>query len=202
MIKKAIEALRVQTKKYAKSIEIIQLSFLYFIAVVVLTYTIRNSLGYFPEMLYTLFPFITNVFDIPAFKVLATPEKIFMIYVLLLEIIVHRSFFQFAPIIKYNVLLIFVLEMIQNLLISCWDILFSRELSTIYGGVVSPKNPTMYFYFVIFLLFFCLYIYSYLTSLQGRFPIFPGPLKGITDSVAFWLKIKVTQGGRKKRQED
>jgi|GEM_PF-5105404 hypothetical protein len=199
-LKKIIKAFRKVAKRNRRIFERFQLTFIYFFAVVVLTYTIRNSLGYFPEMLFKLFPFLVPIFDIQALKILAAPEKTFVLYMLILEMFLNRSIFNFSVLVKFNVLLIFILEMLQNLLVSYWDILFNRELDVLSGGVVIARTATMFFYFFLFVFFFALYCYSYVSSLKGDFPRFPGVLKSITDSVAFWLQIKfVKKENRKKK---
>ena len=199
-LKKIIKSIRKISKRNRRIFEQIQLSFIYFFAVVVLTYTIRNSLGYFPEMLFKLFPFLVPIFEIQALKILAAPEKTFVLYMLILEMFLNRSFFNFSVLVKFNVLLIFILEMLQNLLVSYWDILFNRELDVLNGGVIIARTATMFFYFFLFLFFFGIYCYSYVSSLSGNFPRFPGVLKSITDSVAFWLQIKLLKKGNRKQK--
>jgi hypothetical protein len=186
------------TKKNRRAFEQLQLTIIYFFAVVGLAYTIRNSLGYFPEILFKLFPFLVPIFDIQILKILAAPEKTFVLYMLIIEMFLNRSFFSFSILVKFNVLLIFILEMLQNLFVSYWDILFNRELDALSGGVIIARTATMFFYFFLFLFFFALYVYSYISSLKGKFPKFPGVLKSITDSVAFWLQIKYLKKGNKK----
>jgi len=196
-LKKFIKKFQKSAQKNRKVFELIQLTLIYFFAVIVLAYTIRNSLGYFPEMLFRLFPFLVPVFEIQTLKILAAPEKTFLLYMLIIEMFLNRSFFHFSLLVKFNVLLIFILEMLQNLLVSYWDILFNRELDGVGGGVVLARTATMLFYFFLFLFFFSLYAYSYISSLLGIFPKFPGLLKNITDSVAFWLQIKLLKKNKK-----
>lgn len=197
---KLIKWLRNTAQKNAKFFERLQLTIIYFFAVVGLAYTIRNSLGYFPEILFSLFPFLAPIFEIQILKILAAPEKTFVIYMLVIEMFLNRSFFNFSILVKFNVLLIFILEMLQNLLVSYWDILFNRELDAFGGGVIIAKAATMYFYFFLFLFFFALYSYSYVNSLKGKFPKFPGVLKSITDSAAFWLQIKFLKRENKNKK--
>lgn len=197
---KIIKWLRNAAQKNSKFFERLQLTTIYFFAVVGLAYTIRNSLGYFPEMLFRLFPFLAPIFEIQILKILAAPEKTFVLYMFVIEMFLNRSFFNFSILVKFNVLLIFILEMLQNLLVSYWDILFNRELDALGGGVILAKAATMYFYFFLFLFFFALYFYSYINSLKGKFPQFPGALKSITDSAAFWLQIKFLKRGNKNKK--
>lgn len=198
-ILKSLKIFQKSAKNNRKFFEWAQLTSIYFFAIIVLAYTIRNSLGYFPEMLFRLFPFLVPAFEIQALKILAAPEKTFLLYMLIIEMFLNRSFFNFSLLVKFNVLLIFILEMLQNLLVSYWDIFFNREVDGLNGGVVIARTATMFFYFFLFLFFFGLYAYSYISSLLGIFPKFPGILKNITDSVAFWLQIKLLKN--KKRGE-
>ena len=79
-LKKFIKKFQKSAQKNRKVFELIQLTLIYFFAVIVLAYTIRNSLGYFPEMLFRLFPFLVPVFEIQTLKILAAPEKTFLLY--------------------------------------------------------------------------------------------------------------------------
>ena len=62
------------TRKNKKTIERIQLTFIYFFAVVVLSYSIQGYLGGFPEFVFQIFPFLQDILNIQILKVLATPE--------------------------------------------------------------------------------------------------------------------------------
>ena len=200
-ITKSGKRVRKITKKYYFTFQRIQLSFIYFFAMVVLMYSIKNSLGFFPELLYTFFPFSEQILNIQFFKILATPEKTFILYLLVLEILINRSVFNFSLLIKFNVLLIFILEMVQNLIMSYWDLLFNRELDLFNGTGIIAKNATILFYCYFFVLFFLLYFYCYIRSLQGFFPSFPGAMGRITDSVAFWLQIKTSSEKNKDKKK-
>lgn len=195
-----LKLVRKTNKKNRKIFERFQLTFIYFFAIVVLAYSIRNSLGYFPEALSFILPFFTPLFEIQALKILAAPEKTFLLYMLILEMCINRSYLNFSLLVKFNILLIFLLEMLQNLLISFWDLLFNRELDILRGGmVVIAKNATITFYSILFLFFFSLYMYAYILSLKGQIPTFPGILKNVTESVAFWLQIKRSNEQKKKK---
>ena len=189
-IKKFIKLLQKTSKKNYLIFQRFQLSFIYFFALVVLIYTIINSLGYFPEFLFKFFPFLEPILSIKALQILATPEKTFILYLIIIELLLNRSTFSFSILIKYNVLLIFVLEMLQNLLITYWDILFTRELDIFNGTTVVVKSATMIFFSFLFILNFSIYFYSFFQSFKGNIPIFKGPLKFLSDSVSFWLQIK------------
>ena len=190
--KRSKGVLQRKTAKYKNTLQRIQLTFIYFFAIVVLLYSLKNSLGFFPDILFRLFPFLDNLLNFQPLKILATPEKTFILYLVVLEIFINRSIFNFSLLVKFNVLLIFILEMMQNLLASYWDLLFTRELEiplmNSNGGTV--KTVTILFFYILFSSFFLLYSYSYIQAMKGLFPTFPGFLQKIVDSVAFWLQIK------------
>ena len=187
------------TKLFLKStrqnrliIERIQLTFIYFFAMVVLSYNIQGYLGGFPEVVFQIFPYLQEILTVPLLKILATPEKTFVIYLIVLELLMSRSTWSFSLLVKFNILLIFILEMFQNLLISYWDLFFNREIeyAVIGGSGVFIQDLATFFFTTLY--FYCMgvYLYCYLKSCTGRFPVFPGNACFITDSVAFWLQIK------------
>ena len=191
-IKKLIKLFQKNTLKYKNTLQQIQLTFIYFFAIIVLIYSIKNSLGTFPPLLFTLFPFLEKVVNFQPLKILATPEKTFILYLVVLEILINRSIFNFSIIVKFNVLLIFILEMFQNLIASYWDLLFTRELEipSINTNGILVKNMTVLFFYLLFVIFLIIYLYCYTRSLRGLFPTFPGYMQKIIDSVAFCLQIK------------
>lgn len=200
-MKRIFKFIRKNSKKNQLTYQRFQLTFIYFFATVVLVYTVKNSLGIFPELLFQLFPFLGKLLDLQVLKILATPEKTFIIYLLVLEFIINRSVFNFSILIKFNVLLIFILEMIQNLAIGYWDLFFNRENQMIGINAIFVKGATISFFSIFFIFFLTLYFYAYVRSFQGTIPVFPTSLKFITDSVAFWLQIKPSENNQKRKEK-
>jgi hypothetical protein len=197
-IKKAIRLFRQNSIAFSQTHQQIQLSVIYLCATGVLAHTIRNTLGFFPEVLYQVFPFVDWIFDQEILFLLSEPDKTFIIYLLIMELIISRPVLKFSLLVKFNLLLIFILEMLMNLFCSWWDILFIREIDSNMGTTIIDRYGLLLFYTLIFFSFFSAYMYSYYRSMRNRFPIFPGFLRGITDSVAFWLRIKIVKNKRKK----
>lgn len=197
-IKKLIKLFLKSTRKNKKFIERIQLTFIYFFAVVVLSYSIQGYLGGFPEFVFQLFPFLQDILNIQILKLLATPEKTFVIYLIVLETLMTRSKFSFSLLVKFNILLIFILEMFQNLIISYWDLFVNREIEYSFVGSTGVIVQDLAIFFFTLLYLFCLlvYLFCYLKSFTGRFPVFPGNASFITDSVAFWLQLKISDTGK------
>jgi len=199
--------------KYPNLSEIIQLSFIYYFAVIDLLYGILNNvlaLGYFPEILRGVYPSIKAILSNPLLQMWNSPEKIFFLSYVAIELIVVRPVFKFSKLVKYNVLLIFALLMIQGLVISYWDLLFHREIATAVtkwifdesGFIYTDKFLSILLFFCTFILFLSFYFYLYIRAINGKFATFPG-MEWLTDSIAFWLKIKtptMRMGFRKKKK--
>jgi hypothetical protein len=191
--------------------QIIQLSFIYFFAVLDLMYSILSNvyaLGYEPEMFSDIYPLIMSILTSPILQFWASPEKVFFLSYMVLEFMVVRSVFKFSKLVRYNILLIFSLLMIQGLAISYWDVLFHRDVTSAVvnwsydeGAFISTnRNFAIFFFLNTFTTFLGLYIYLFLEAIRGKFATLPFAYF-LTDSVAFWLRIKTPTmrfGKRKK----
>ncbi len=195
--------LQKKSRKHRLLMQRIQLSVLYFFAIVTLTYTITQTLGYFPNLLLKIFPFAKSILNMPLLKFLSTPEKTIMLYAFALEYVIINPRFDFSVIFKFNVLLVFLLEMLENLLISYWDLFYIRDIDVIPRNLVNiPKTEAVAFCTALYIFFFTMYIYCYIKSLQRKFPIFPGILQKIVDSVAFWFRLKRIPPKKKKKKDN
>ena len=193
-------------------LQIVQLTFIYFFAIIDLLYAVLNnvfSLGYLPEMLLPFFPAIKAILQSPIFQIWGSPEKVFFLSYVVIEFMIVRSVFKFSKLVKYNILLIFAMLMVQGLVISYWDVLFHREIATPVAKwaydegtlIHTDKSLAIIFFFNTFIIFILTYFYLYIRSIQGKFATIPG-LEWLTDSVAFWLRIKTPTmrfGKRKKK---
>jgi len=200
--------------KYPNIAQVIQLSFIYFFAVIDLMYAILNnvfSLGYLPEFLVPFFPLITYILQSPILKIWASPEKVFFMSYLVIEFMVSRSTFKFSKLVKYNILMIFALLMVQGLVISYWDLLFHRQIASPVAKwaydqgafIYTDKQLAIVFFLNTFVIFLLGYGYLYFQSIRGKFATIPY-MEWLTDSVAFWLRIKTPTmrfGKRKKGNE-
>ena len=191
----------------------IQLSFIYFFAIVDLLYGILTNvfaLGYSPEFLMPFMPIISDILQSPFFKIWSSPEKVFLLSYVVIELMLIRKTLNFSKLVKYNVLLIFALLMVQGLLISYWDLLCHRAISTPMpvwnsdgGSLIGlNRNIAISLFLSTFVFFVIIYAYFYIKALSGIFGTFPG-LEWLTDSVAFWLRIKTPtmRFGRRKKQK-
>jgi hypothetical protein len=214
-VKSIQKPLRDFSMKYPDIAQVIQLTFIYFFAVIDLLYAVLNnvfSLGYLPEILLPVFPLIKWVLQSPIFKIWASPEKVFFLSYVVIEFMIVRSTFKFSKLVKYNILLIFALLMIQGLVISYWDLLFHRQIATPVAKwaydqgalIYTDKTLAIAFFLNTFLIFILGYLYLYIQAINGKFAKLPG-MEWLTDSVAFWLRIKTPTmrfGKRKKGKEE
>ena len=215
-IAKSIQkSLREFSQKYPDVSQVIQLTFIYFFAVIDLLYAVLNnvfSLGYLPEVLMPVFPFIKAILQSPILKIWASPEKVFFLSYVVIEFMVVRSTFKFSKLVKYNILLIFALLMVQGLVISYWDLLFHRQIATPVAKwtfdqgalIYTDKNLAIVFFLNTFLIFILGYLYLYFRAINGKFARIPG-MDWLTDSVSFWLRIKTPTmrfGNRGKKDKE
>ena len=186
--------------KYPNILQNIQLTVIYSFAVIDLIYSILANVfnfGYFPELLTPFFPFIRVILVSNIFRMWTSPEKVFLLSYLVIEFIIVKSIFNFSKLVKYNILFIFALIMLQGLALSYWDLLFHRTIaapvakwSYDQGALAFSDKPLgVFFFFSTFIVFLLVYIYLYIRAIQGKFATVPG-IEWITDSVAFWLRIK------------
>ena len=187
-------------KKYPNVNQTIQLTFIYFFAIIDLNFAILNnvfSFGYFPEFLTPVFPFIQSILQSPFFKIWGSPEKVFFLSYVTIELAIIRKVFNFSKLVRYNILLIFSLLMFQGLVVSYWDLLFNRTISApvikwvIDQGFIinSDKNIAIFFFFNTFIFFFLMYLYLYICAARGKYSTIPY-MEWLFDSIAFWVKIK------------
>lgn len=176
-----------------QTIQRIQLTVIYGLAMITLMFSFANCIGYFPEAMLEMVPFSTQIIQNQVVQYFATPEKIFFFYLLVIETIMNRPIFKMSVLIKYNILLIFILEMVQNLMISWWDLFFSREMDIFSGSQLTERSLGIEFLFLLYLLSYTTYLYSYIQAMNGRFPVYPGIAQNIPDSVAFWLRLRKIQ---------
>lgn len=202
------------SQRYPNTAQNIQLTFVYIFAILDLFSSILNyllSLGFLPETLRPFLPIIQQILVSPILQIWASPEKVFFFSYLVIEFMVVKSVFKFSKLVRYNILLIFSLLMLQGLVISYWDLLCHREISSniakwAYEQTIlySDKYLAFSLFFTTFFLFLFGYFYLYIVALTGKFATFPG-MEWLTDSVCFWLKIKTPTmrfGKRKKDDKD
>ncbi len=175
--------------KYPKTFLVSELTILYVFAITNLIQGISGFLGFIPASFYQTIPFASVLFNLPVSKFLLTPEKIIGIYLITFEALLHRP--SISLIFKYNLFLVFIIEMFQNLIMNYWDLFAYKDIS-LFGTLLYSKESTTVFFIAFFLFFLTLYVYCYLYALSMRLIVFPKPLNIISDSAAFWLHIRTS----------
>ena len=107
ILKSIQKSLRDFSQKYPDVSQIIQLTFIYFFAVIDLMYAVLNnvfSLGYLPEILIPFFPLIKAILQSPILKIWASPEKVFFLSYVVIEFMVVRSTFKFSKLVLGKIL--------------------------------------------------------------------------------------------------
>ena len=195
---------------------IIQLTFLYAFACLDLIYNIVSyilSLGTSSnELLGNVYPFFEGILRDPTLVFLMSPEKVFLFSYLAIEVCIVQNTFRFTKLVRYHILLVYSLLMLQSTILSLWDLLFNRPLPALAAfyswsdGFLTCVNQPLGTFFFTLTLFLYLFVYSYcyFCAYLGRFPTFPSSFQWITDSIAFWLRIRtdtMPYGKRKKRKQ-
>ena len=70
--------------------------------------------------------------------------------------------------------------------------------------IFTDKRLAVLFFLLTFVLFMLLYFYLFLRAISGKFVLLPS-MEWLTDSIAFWLRIKTPTmrfGSRKKGGDD
>jgi hypothetical protein len=83
-------------------------------------------------------------------------------------------------------------------MISYWDLFFNREIEYSFVGETGLyiQDLATFFFTTLYLFFSLIYLYCFVRSCAGRFPVFPGSARFVSDSVAFWLQIKISPKGK------
>ena len=127
------ENLQEFNKNYPNTSQSIQICFIYFFAMIDLVFAVLQnviSLGFVPVSLDPLLGTIRSILTNPILMIWASPEKVFFLSYLVIELMIVRKELGFSKLVRYNVLLIFALLMIQGLVISYWDLFFHRQITT------------------------------------------------------------------------
>jgi hypothetical protein len=212
--KKFLVNIRDFSQTYPNFLQSIQLTFIYLFAFIDLVYSLIPTVfafGYFPEGLKPIFPILKAILDFPHLRFWASPEKVYLLSFAVLEFMVIRPIFKFSKLVRYNILLLFSLLMLQGLAISYWDLLVHRQLATPVAKLAFDQAAPLFidrslasfvFYFI-FLFYFVTYLSLYLQAIAGKFSTLPG-VSWLTDSVSFWLRIRTpTMGfGKRKRKKN
>jgi hypothetical protein len=175
----------------------LQLTFLYFLALFDLSQNTLRQLAFYDTPLKLLIPFFITfkkILEFKALKILTNSEHIFLVMFFVVEIFIVRSLFNLSNIVKYNLLLVLLLFLLQGI-ISLYVDLFGNTDLLITANILIKKDLfltshlTNFFTINQFIIFFIGYIYLYINAIFGNFTTIPF-FESISDSMAFWLHLK------------
>lgn len=126
---------------------------------------------------------------VPGLKKIPKPENLLVLYAALLRPITSAAgqTQSFSYLVKFNLILVLLLEMIQFLFFDFWDVIFKKGSLT---SNLQLKKTNLIVYSFLFSLFAMLYSYCYVIAVAGRIPAFPGILNAIPRSAQYWIKSK------------
>ena len=108
MAKSIQKGLRAFSIRYPDISQRIQLTFIYFFAVVDLLFSVLTNvfaLGYTPEILVPVYPLIKALLQNPILKIWASPEKVFFMSYVVIEFMIVRSVLKFSKLVKFNLVI-------------------------------------------------------------------------------------------------
>jgi hypothetical protein len=196
-------------EKNAYWIEKVQLTVFYFgclVDLIFLTVDLMDSFELEDTILIDL-P-ILEVFDNDFFRGIFSPDRVFLMTYFLIEFVILRKTIKVSKLMQYHLMLTFTLLMCQGLALNLWDFFFHRDALTdaFLGGdgdeeyVDFSETVGTVLFNVIFWFFFYNYGKLWIESLQGKFSELGEGFRFISDSAAFWVKIR-TPGLKKKYEE-
>jgi hypothetical protein len=176
------------TDKHAYWVQNFQLTLLYFIGISMLLIGSKRYLIPVPDSIRFLVPFCDFILNSRIMKTYMRPDLIFLVYYIVVELSVRRPILKISLLLKFNILLVYMLEMLSTVAVTWWDAIYMREIP---GKIIYMNEPEIYKFLSTEVFFFlCLYIYSYGIALLNRYPRYPGILQAIPNSMAAWLKMK------------
>lgn len=169
--------------------EKLQLTLLYFFIALFLSFRAKSVVGRFTGTGKSLAPLSYLGRSIPSIKSVPKPENLLVIYASLLRTITSAAAQNrnISYLVKFNFVLVLLLEMLQFLLLDFWDIIF-KKVSFVHNTQLKKTNIVAYS--LVFNLFAILYTYCYMIALFGKIPAFPGLLNVIPRSAQYWIKSK------------
>jgi hypothetical protein len=171
--------------------ESIQLIFVYLYAFFSLNTTISGYFGESPDFLVDYFPYfeILTGFQIKNFQ---NSERSIFMYLIIINLL-SKSTIPLPKIVKFNIILVLIFEMLMTLIIYLWDLMTNRDINILnFEYDFESLTPFFYydniFYSCLWVFYFFLYLYIFIYAIKKDYPKFPGYAQKITDSILFLFK--------------
>jgi hypothetical protein len=175
-------------KEHPEVIEMFQLITIYIFALITFSKYIKGMLRYYPRLLKILVPFCEITGESPLFFYLGHPNYSYLFYTFISQILHRKKFIKFSDKIRFHLIYIMLLEMLQSVIIQ-W-IFFFFQIDRSVGMQMRPMIATILG--TNFLCFYFIYIYSFIMGLRNSLPYFPPALHFFNlfvDSSLFWVGL-------------
>ena len=165
----------------------IQLIGIYLYAFCGLNATIFDYLDDNFDFLVELFPFI-NYLGSRHIQMFQSSEKSIFMHLLIIDILTKTKL-PLSIIVKFNIVLILILEMFMTVIIFFWDLVTAKDIK--FESEFELLEIYSYydnlFYISIWIFYFILYLYCFVCAIQEKYPKFPGFAQKLIESINFYF---------------
>lgn len=175
-------------KEYPELIETFQLITIYVFALITFSKYIKTILRFYPRLLKILVPFCEITGESPLFFYLGHQNYSYIFYSIISQILYRRKYIQFSPKIRFHLVYIMLLEILQSVVIQWLFFFFQTDKAL--GQQMKPMVATILG--TNFLFFYSIYIYSFIMGLRNLLPYLPPFLNFFNlfvDSALFWVGL-------------
>jgi len=172
-------------EEYPELIETFQLITIYLFAIITYTKYLKSVFRVYPKVVKLLVPFCQVLGELPIFFFLGHVNYSYIFYTVINQLLYRRRIIHFSPRIRFHILYIMLLEILQSVTFEWIAFFFKTDKKT-----MRPMLETLFS--MNFLFFYFVYIYSFIMGLKNRLPYFPPFLQFlnlITDSALFWIGL-------------
>ncbi len=173
------------------------LTVLYYVAISILTNNAINFFGDYPSVIEDNLEFFKSFLK-SGLNFTSDPARQYILYLFVMQCLIIRPIYKIEKILKFNIFLTFILEMLFILLALCWEIIANKEIEFIqlFGSANNmekffPEEVDDFFYSASWSFFFLIYAFCYLFAIISKYPKVPKNVfpifQRIIDSIHFWF---------------
>ncbi len=185
----------IASKKKIENIKTLKISeYLYLIAIFYYSLCALNSSvfnynnGVVPTFLTEFFPFLAHLMK-PKNSDYNASNKSIIIYFIVIDLI-RRPIIPFSRIVKFNIVLTYLIEFSFLILAQIWEIFVTREIIVPGDQFREKRGVYDIFYSIIWLIYASIYIYCAILAFQNKYPKFSRPFEKIVPSIHMYLNKK------------
>lgn len=168
----------------------IQLIFMYAYAFLALNATIQGYFGEAPDFLFEYSSLIEYLMRYKA-DIFQHSERSIFAFLVVIDILTKTTNpLGLSRLVKFNMVLILVLEMFMILTIYLWDLISTRDISNLdinsdFDLLDSFSFYDNLFYSCLWVVYSLLYLYCFFCAMRKKKPRFPGSANKIIKSIIF-----------------